>query len=341
MIRIALVICLVGTLPLLAGSDDHWKAILALDAGPRQKPATAGEAREAALRHLALQRSSLEEFLEKYPRDSRAWEARLRLASVLATLGMTGPDIRQLRAARQLYSAIAENPSAPSSARADAAFRKASLAMQEADASSPKGREAIVAAARAFHLAHPGDIRGPRILVEAATVCDGDPKLKRALLDRALADSSEPALRARIADDLRRLDLLGKALDLSIPALKGGTLELAALRGNPVILIFWSSESPQSLLWLRDFRTAWESAPRRPRVVAISLDRRKSDAFERAQLFPSEWLAAYEPGGWEAPTARRLGINALPTVWIVDAEGRLRSLNARADWQQQLAGLSR
>ena len=32
--------------------------------------------------------------------------------------------------------------------------------------------------------------------------------------------------------------------------------------------------------------------------------------------------------GWESPVVRDLGINGLPTVWLLDGKGRLRSLNA-------------
>jgi hypothetical protein len=43
--------------------------------------------------------------------------------------------------------------------------------------------------------------------------------------------------------------------------------------------------------------------------------------------------------GWESPLARKLGINALPSVWIVDASGLLRTINAKetyATWLNQL-----
>ena len=40
------------------------------------------------------------------------------------------------------------------------------------------------------------------------------------------------------------------------------------------------------------------------------------------------WPVACDGKGWESPLVRGLGINALPTVWLLDAHGRLRSLNA-------------
>ena len=48
--------------------------------------------------------------------------------------------------------------------------------------------------------------------------------------------------------------LLGKPLNLKMTALGGGEIDLARLRGYVVVVIFWSADSPHSLLWLRDFR---------------------------------------------------------------------------------------
>lgn len=324
-----------------ASPEVEWQTILSLDAGPKHQPGTPAEARETALRHLALQRSALEEFLEKYPTDPRAPEARMRLAAVLAASGMTGPDPRHVRRALQLYKQVEEEPSLPAKLRSDAAFRRASLLMQAADQTTSAGRAAIVRAARAFHRGHPGDIRGPRMLVEASTVCDHEPELKKALLEEARQATQEKPLLARIEDDLRRLEYLGKPLVLNVAELRGGQLDLMAMRGKPLLLIFWSSKSPHSLLWLREFRQEWARAPRRPGVVTISLDPEKSAAIEKSQFLPEAWLVGWEPGGWNSPTARRLGINALPTVWLLDAEGRVVSLNARTGWSRQLAATRR
>ena len=76
-----------------------------------------------------------------------------------------------------------------------------------------------------------GDRRGPRLLVEAATVCDDVPNQKRDLLEEALRLTDEEPLKRRIADDLKRLDLLGKPLDLKMTALGGGEIEIANFAG--------------------------------------------------------------------------------------------------------------
>jgi len=54
---------------------------------------------------------------------------------------------------------------------------------------------------------------------------------------------------------------------------------------------------------------------------------------------PRSWPAYFDGKGWESPLARSLGINALPSVWILDKKGILRTFNARegtTNWIQNL-----
>jgi hypothetical protein len=336
-VRATLAALLAATTCACAGIEEDWRTILALDAGPKTKPASAEEARLAAANHLDKQRISLESFLQKYPTSQQAPEARLKLAAVLGTsAAMTGDVVRRKRAIG-LYEQVEQ--SSPGSLAADAGFRKASLLMQQADLGTPQGRETAIAAARAFAARHPSDPRGPRMLVEAATVAD--PAAQRTLLEEARAANPPQDLIPRIEDDLRRLSHLGKPLDLQLPALNGGILDLEALRGKPVVLAFWSSESPQSLIWLRDCRAAWTpQIAANARLVAISMDPNRKAAVERARALHPEWIVGFQPGGWDAPAARSLGINALPSVWMLDSKGVVRSIQARNDWASWLSRLS-
>ena len=73
----------------------------------------------------------------------------------------------------------------------------------------------------------PATAAGPGLLVEAATVCDDVPNQKRDLLEEASRLTNEEPLKRRIADDLRRVDLLGKPFDLKMSSLAGGEIDLA------------------------------------------------------------------------------------------------------------------
>ncbi len=212
--------------------------------------------------------------------------------------------------------------------------------MQDAGGTDAERRDAVIVIAQNFNNRYPEDRRGARMLVEAATLCDDVPSRKRDLLDQAARETRDSTLKQRIADDLRRLDLLGKTPTIQVPLLKGGELDLATLRGNVVVLIFWSTESPHSLLWLRDFRIAYESLSKNNlKVVTVGLDRSRQSFESRAKSFPPEWIASLDPDGWMGKLPRSLGINALPSVWILDKKGVVRTINAKSSFAKWIRDL--
>jgi len=335
-------ICLLIPLRLSAGVEEDWRYIVSLDAGPKRKPATRDEAALLARKHFLVHRKAIEQFLLRYPSDLRAFDAKLRLARILAAEGKMAKDQSEVDDALELLGELEKSPGVPREKLADAGFARASLSMQKQKDNSERVRESIIWSARNFTAKYPGDRRGPRLLVEAATVCDEVPNQKRDLLEEALRVTDEEPLKRRIADDLRRLDLLGKPLELKMTALGGGEIDLFKLRGNVVVLIFWSVDSPHSLLWLRDFRSSWETLPRdRIRVVTVSLDENQRTLDSRLRELRADWPTHFDGMGWHSPIARSLGINALPAVWILDKKGILRSINARSSYEAWIHQLLR
>ena len=327
---------------LSAGVAEDWRHILSLDAGPKKKPATRDEASLLARNHLLIQRKAIEQFLARYPGDPHAFEAKLKLARILAAEGKIANDQSNVDEALRLLGELEKAPGVARERLADAGFARASLLMQNQKDNTERMRESIVWSARNFTAKYPGDRRGPRLLVEAATVCDDVPNQKRDLLEEALRLTDEEPLKRRIADDLRRLDLLGKTLDLKMAALGGGEIDLARLRGYVVVLIFWSADSPHSLLWLRDFRSSWEMLPKdQIRVVTVSLDENQKALESRLRELRADWPTHFDGTGWQSPVARSLGINALPSVWILDKNGILRTINARSSYETWIRRLLR
>ena len=291
--------------------------------------------------HLSKHQALIEKFLSSYPSDPRAFDARLKLASILATKGNMYSVGRDVDEAMKILAALEATSSAPIEKRADAGFRRASITMQGAIGRGAEKRGPIVAAARDFATQYPADRRAPRLLVEAATVCDADPDIKRGLLEQARALSKEDALNRRIADDLARLDLLGKPLDIKFPTVQGGTFDSASERGNVVALVFWSAESPYCLMWLQSFRRVVDSLPKTQlRIATVSLDSDKKAFAQRMDDFRmGAWPTNFDGKGWANAVARPLGINALPTVFLLDKNGVLRDLNARDNTGAQIKKL--
>lgn len=339
--RVGVFLCILATGFALASPEEEWSAIVAMDAGPGTKPKNLQEARAIAQAHLGRQQRLVSDFLAKNPADSRSQEARMRLAALLAATGKMDNKQSQVDEAMRLLQAIEKDKSAPTPIRAEAGFRRVSLLMQSLQGQETERRRDLVAAARNFQNRFPGDHRIPRLLVEVSTVCDNVPSIKRELLQEARALSSEPALDQRIADDLRRLDLLDKPLKLNFPTLQGQTFNLAAQRGRIVLLVFWSSESLPSLLWIDEFRRALTKLPvDKLSIATICLDNNKTRVGEVMEgIGISSWPTACDGEGWKSPLVRDLGVNALPTVFLIDQNGTLRAINARNSYESWIRKL--
>lgn len=314
-----------------AGVEEDWAAIVALDSGPVKKPSSREEAQLLARTHFAKHQALIEKFLANYPGDPRAFDARLRLAAILAARGKMDNVQKEVDEAMRMLAALEKTPGLPAEKRADAGFRRVSLFMQSMIGRESEMRGSIIDSAKNFVAKYPADRRGPRLLAEVATICDNDPALKRDLLNEAKSLSKEEALNHRIADDLVRLNLLDKPFHLKFPTVQGGTFDTSAQKGNVVALVFWSAESPHSLMWMQSFRRTVDQLPKTNlRIATVSLDTNKSELARRMKEFQMEsWPTNYDGRGWDSSVARPLGINALPTVFILDKEGILRAINAR------------
>jgi thiol-disulfide isomerase/thioredoxin len=313
-----------------ASADSDWAAIVALDKGPAQKPASRDEALRIARAWFDTQSAALRAFLAAYPADPRALDAKLRLTSIRAAEGEMDRKPEEVRAALLELLALEKSKDVPPARLPDVAFRRISLQMQTLEGTPDQVREAVVTAARNYAARFPGDKRAPRLLVEAATQCDDVPNTMRDLLLAAKNLSREPALDARIADDLRRMEALGRPVAAKFSTIQGGTIDLSRLRGRVVVLVFWAAESPPSVIWMESFLPELRKlASAQLTVIGVSLDSDRANLLGAMRALGIDWPTHFDGKGWDNALGRQLGINALPTVWVLDKKGNLRTLNAR------------
>lgn len=328
----------------LAGetADEAWATIQTLRKGPGAPPSDAPEEIVRVARtHLLAQEKALAAFLTAYPENPRRYDAELEYAGVLSTLGASLSDRNRVEKSLQRLAALERSKTAPSKVRADAAFQRITTTMQTVNraaaarpAETANARNTIVESAQNFAAAYPGDRRAARLLNEAAVLLDDQPPRKRKILEQAATLARDDATRQRIKDDLQRLDLLGQEADISFATVQGGEFSVAAERGRVVVLVFWAGWSPPSVAWLAEFAKFAATLPAdRVSIATVSLDRKEDNCTQTLRkLGLDQWPTAFSGKGWDDAVARRLGINALPTVFIFDPQGRLRTLNARTGY---------
>ena len=338
--RMACILLLAAACAAMAqNADQAWATIENLRKGPGVPPADAPEqVVRNARAHLAKQEQALKAFLAAHPSDPRRYEAAIELAGVTADIGVALSDRNRVEQAIRSLAEVERDKSAPSKIRADAAFQRITTTMQTlnmAAAARPgetgSARNLIHDSAGNFASRYPDDRRAARLLAVAATLFDDMPDRKRNILEQAAVIARDEATRQRIADDLKRLDLLGRIGDVSFDTIQGGKFSLAEERGKIVVLVFWAGWSPPSVATLAGI--AKEAAPwPKDRVVlaTVSLDEKRENCLETLRVLGIPgWPTACSGKVWQDPVARSLAINALATVFVYDADGKLRALNAR------------
>jgi len=307
-------------------AETDWKEVTALDAGPQENPGTTQAARTMVINHLARQATALRAFITAHSEDEHAFEAWLRLSRVFQIRGDFEGSEKMRTDGRRILAEL-EKTATPAQ-RTELDFSKITQRMRAIQRMTQENREELLAMVRKFQTDHPDDRRIAPLLAEVATLFDGQPKTKEALLVAAQSLAMDPDLKSRITDDLKRVRFLGEIISLHFTSAQGKEVDLEAFHGKPLILMFFADFSLPSTKAISEVQRDLLDLPKGGvEVVGVSLDKTAGDLAGVVKAHELTWPLAFDGAGWESPVVRSLGINALPTVWLIDRQGRLRSLN--------------
>lgn len=198
---------------------------------------------------------------------------------------------------------------------------KAYLASKEADEFEPN--DAAIARAVAQQL----EFGGKTDLAKEALTAFSD------LLAKAAEKNEElkPVVEA-MAGSLRRMNLLGNEIEIKGKLVDGSDFDWKAYSKGKVVLVdFWATWCGPCIAELPNVKKNYEKYHAKGfDVVGISLDtdRKRLEAFLEKE--GTKWAQLFEDeAGWKHPVALHYGISGIPTVILVDQQGKVVSLNAR------------
>ncbi|MEM8670128.1 MAG: redoxin domain-containing protein [Planctomycetota bacterium] len=143
----------------------------------------------------------------------------------------------------------------------------------------------------------------------------------------------------KAAGAVRRLESVGKQIDLRGETIEGKAFRLASLRGKPVVLHYWATwcePCKQDMKLLRRLQASYQRAGLQLVGVNVDVTAQQANAFLRQNQLP--WTQLYEPGGLESSgLAKQFGVQTLPTMMLIDKTGKVVRHNVRAaELEQEL-----
>jgi thiol-disulfide isomerase/thioredoxin len=153
--------------------------------------------------------------------------------------------------------------------------------------------------------------------------------------------ASEPGKKA--AGALRRLDLVGKPLVVKATGLKGEDIDTAKTHGRLLLVTFWATWADPVKRDLPELAKVYQKYRNDGlEIIGVRLDSEKSELESFLKDNPLAWPQVFEPGGMDSRLATEFGIISLPTMILVDAQGKVvnRNIRTAAELDRQLEKLA-
>jgi peroxiredoxin len=168
----------------------------------------------------------------------------------------------------------------------------------------------------------------------------GTPDQAKAIA-KEIADSDAPdEVKTKAAGLQRPSDRVGKPLDIQFTAFDGREVDLSKMKGKVVLVDFWATWCRPCVGELPNVKAAYEKLHDRGfEIVSISLDSEKDALTKFLAKEQMPWPQYFDGLEWKNKFAVKFGIQAIPTMWLVDKQGNLRDVEPRDGLEEHVEAL--
>ena len=217
--------------------------------------------------------------------------------------------------------------------------------MQDPKADIAKIQDKWLADLNSFVKSYPksDDAADAMLQLAVAKEFSGEEKEALSWYGKVVSSFPQHDLAKKAAGAKRRLECLGKSIQVRGTSLSGRQVDIAAYRGKAVLVHYWATwcePCKQDLVILRKMQAKYGAKGFTLVGVNLDSDRATAAAYLRQNRIP--WEQLYEAGGLDSRFATELGILTLPTMILVDKRGKVvsRSIHA-AELDDELGKLVR
>jgi thiol-disulfide isomerase/thioredoxin len=183
----------------------------------------------------------------------------------------------------------------------------------------------------------------PTVLLHLANANEFNAEEKKARdqYDKLVAGYAATDAARRGAGALRRMDLVGQKLVIKGTGPQNEGVDSSLSLGKPVLVIFWASWASQVEADVPALKELYDKYQARGfEIIGVNVDNERTELDAFLKKHKLTWPQIHEAGGMDSRLAIDYGIISLPTMFLVDAQGKVISRNQRvADLEKQLEKL--
>ncbi|MDZ7617734.1 MAG: redoxin domain-containing protein [Patescibacteria group bacterium] len=291
---------------------------------------------EAQAQHT-MQRADLVEKIAQSaqnPQDQSMWLRQLAdMISAAVQMGQCPNGVERLDALHKRLSEQETNADILAYIRFRQHSAEYSLAIQQPGTKNFQAvQEKWLENLRAFVEEYPkaADAAEAMLQLGMAHEFSGEDEEAKKWFGRVVAEFPNSPGAAKAAGAGRRLDAVGQPIDFSGESPAGGVVDLAKFRGRVMLIQYWATWCEPCKADMVTIKDMIAKYGQNFGVIGVNLDHNVKDLATFVQENRLNWPQIHEAGGLDSRPANQLGILTVPTMLLVDQQGRVVHRNIQS-----------